>query len=103
MYCKYGSYIHPLSNSDTQLLKTRYTCTIHALAFYVATLPSLGNIETCVWVLQTVTGEGVEKVEKPSPRCEGGEEERGPQSRTQKDKHSQWPSDYQPLTADIHN
>ena len=55
-----------------------------------------------VWVLQTAAGESVEKVEGPSPRGEGGERERGPQSRTQEDKVYQWLSDYQPLTADIY-
>ena len=64
MYCKYGSYMHPLSNSDTQLLKTGHTCTTCFFSLYVATFPkSLGNIcniEMCVRVLQTAAGEGVE-------------------------------------------
>ena len=35
--------------------------------------------------LQTGAGEGVEKVRGPSPRGEGGEGERGPQSWTQEE------------------
>ena len=79
---------HTVTENLTHL---HYTC----FSIYVATFPiSLGNIETCVWVLQTASGEGVEKVEGPSPRGEGGEGERGPQTRTQEDKVSQWLSDY---------
>ena len=39
----------------------------------------LAEVCVCVlwWVLQTGAGEGVEKVEGPSPRGEGGEGERG--------------------------
>ena len=47
----------------------------------------LAEVCVCVlwWVLQTGAGEGVEKVEGPSPRGEGGEGERGPQSWTQEE------------------
>ena len=50
------------------------------------------------WVLLTAAGEGVEKVEGPSPRGEGGEGERGPQSWTQEEGLS-----VALLTTDIYN
>ena len=53
--------MHPLSNSDTQLLThLHYTCFSLYVATFLISLGNICNIEMCVRVLQTAAGEGVE-------------------------------------------
>ena len=60
MYCKYGSYMLPLSNSDENWTHLHYTCFSVDVATFPISLGNICNIEMCVRVLQTAAGEGVE-------------------------------------------